>query len=250
MKKILMSFLALCTSFLIGFSGTNFVFAEESLNRNYTFDQIYAMDMDEFNDLRDKCNVFGPYHGRLRFYFYDDEKAKSFDISDSFNISDVEGFSEMLGIPSKYIDHINYYELTDPYVGHYDSELNEVEEGIEFYQEFRFFLRSEYSGRDDESQKIMNTIYIMLVLNPDIYAATEDVLCYYDPVYGDIDLNGTVDLVDAILLHKAIAGSFDFYGPASLNADCNGDKIVDSSDAICLFRFLLRLVDSLPEVQK
>lgn len=250
MKKILMSFLALCTSFLIGVSGTNFVFAEESLNRNYTFDQIYAMDMDEFNDLRDKCNVFGPYHGRIRFYFYDDEKAKSFDISDSFNISDIEGFSEMLGIPSKYIDCISRDELVDPYVGFFDSELNEVEDGIEFYHEFDLLLRSEYYGFDDASQKLIATMYIMLALNPDIYAATEDVICTDEPLFGDIDLNGKIDLSDAVLLHQAAAGSVALSETAKANADCNSDNTVDSSDAVCLFRFLLRLVDSLPEVQK
>ena len=66
-------------------------------------------------------------------------------------------------------------------------------------------------------------------------------------LYGDVNLDGRVDITDAVLLNKAVAGQVKLNAQASKNADCNGDDGLDSSDATSLLRFLTHIIDSLPE---
>ncbi len=65
-------------------------------------------------------------------------------------------------------------------------------------------------------------------------------------LYGDINLDGRVDITDAVLLNKATAGAVDLNTQARSNADCNGDGNTDSADAVVLMKFLVNLVNSLP----
>ena len=64
--------------------------------------------------------------------------------------------------------------------------------------------------------------------------------------YGDVNLDGDVDLADAVLLNKAVAGSVTLNQQAGMNADCNGDGKRTVDDSMVLLRFLVHLVDSLP----
>ena len=66
-------------------------------------------------------------------------------------------------------------------------------------------------------------------------------------LYGDVNLDGRVDITDAVQLNKAVAGQVKLNAQASKNADCNGDDGLDSSDATSLLRFLTHIIDSLPE---
>ena len=66
---------------------------------------------------------------------------------------------------------------------------------------------------------------------------------------GDTNLDGRVDITDAVLLNKKVAGAVTFNEQANKNADCydqNGE--VTQDDAISLLKFLVHLVKSLPEV--
>lgn len=66
-------------------------------------------------------------------------------------------------------------------------------------------------------------------------------------LYGDVTLDGRVDITDAVLLNKATAGQVELNVQAKGNADCNADGQTDSNDAICLLRFLVHIINTLPE---
>ena len=64
--------------------------------------------------------------------------------------------------------------------------------------------------------------------------------------YGDVNLDGDVDLADAVLLNKAVAGSVTLNQQAALNADCNNDGKRSADDSMVLLKFLVHLVNDLP----
>lgn len=66
-------------------------------------------------------------------------------------------------------------------------------------------------------------------------------------VLGDVNLDGRVDITDAVLLNKACAGAVSLDSMAKKNADCDCDGEVGSNDAISLMRFLVHLINILPE---
>lgn len=68
-------------------------------------------------------------------------------------------------------------------------------------------------------------------------------------LYGDTNLDGRVDIADAVLLNKAVAGAVKLSDQAFLNADCNTDNELSSNDAIILLKFLVFLVKSLPSAE-
>ena len=81
--------------------------------------------------------------------------------------------------------------------------------------------------------------------NGEVYEITGPMV--YIGKKGDANLDGRVDITDAVQLNKAVAGQVKLNAQASKNADCNGDDGLDSSDATSLLRFLTHIIDSLPE---
>ena len=65
-------------------------------------------------------------------------------------------------------------------------------------------------------------------------------------LYGDLNLDGRVDITDAVLLNKACAGAVMLDDAAKKNADCNGDSEVGSDDAVVMMQFLVHIVNKLP----
>ena len=65
-------------------------------------------------------------------------------------------------------------------------------------------------------------------------------------LYGDINLDGRVDITDAVLLNKATAGAVKLGDGAAKNADCDGDDVLSTNDAVTLLKFLVHLVSTLP----
>lgn len=65
-------------------------------------------------------------------------------------------------------------------------------------------------------------------------------------IYGDINLDGRVDITDAVLLNKYCSGSVSLNKDAAKNADCDGDKEISNRDAISLLKFLVQLIPALP----
>ena len=66
-------------------------------------------------------------------------------------------------------------------------------------------------------------------------------------LYGDVNLDGRIDVVDAVLLNKAASGSITLNPQALKNADCNADGELGTDDALVLLRFMVHLITSLPE---
>ena len=66
-------------------------------------------------------------------------------------------------------------------------------------------------------------------------------------LYGDINMDGKVALVDAVMLNKAVADVVTLDKQARANADCNADGEVNGNDSITLLRFLVQLIDVLPD---
>ncbi|WP_298482781.1 glycoside hydrolase family 44 protein [uncultured Ruminococcus sp.] len=68
-------------------------------------------------------------------------------------------------------------------------------------------------------------------------------------LYGDVTLDGRVDITDAVLLNKAAAGQVTFNEQAQVNADCDGNGELSNNDALVLLKFLVHLVQSLPSAE-
>ena len=67
-----------------------------------------------------------------------------------------------------------------------------------------------------------------------------------DVLYGDVNVDGKVSLVDAVMLNKAVADVVTLGDAARANADCNVDKKINGTDAIILLQFLSHIIDELP----
>lgn len=67
-------------------------------------------------------------------------------------------------------------------------------------------------------------------------------------LYGDVNLDGRVDITDAVLLNKATAGVVTLNDTARQNADCDADGMTDTNDATVLLRFLVQIINNLPEM--
>ncbi len=79
-----------------------------------------------------------------------------------------------------------------------------------------------------------------------ILAATEPAVEEEEIVYGDITLDGTIDLSDVVYLVKGLTGQIDMNETSSQAADCNSDGVVSTTDAIVLIRYTAGLIPSLP----
>lgn len=66
-------------------------------------------------------------------------------------------------------------------------------------------------------------------------------------ILGDVNLDGIVDLKDAVLLNKAANGTVALNDAQLQNADCNADTEVSAQDAVSLMRFLVHNISTLPD---
>ena len=65
-------------------------------------------------------------------------------------------------------------------------------------------------------------------------------------LYGDVNLDGTINMADVILLNKYTVSVVDLVPIALANADVYYDSYVDGNDAMTLLRFQVQLIDTLP----
>ena len=65
-------------------------------------------------------------------------------------------------------------------------------------------------------------------------------------LYGDVNVDGRVDITDAVLLNKAVAGAVALDDTAKRNADCDGSNEVGANDAVVLLKFLVHIINSIP----
>ena len=66
------------------------------------------------------------------------------------------------------------------------------------------------------------------------------------PSYGDVNLDGKVDIVDAIFLNKYLATLIQFSDAQIANADCCQDGVLNDQDTTALMQFIILLIDDLP----
>ncbi|MGN1403346.1 MAG: dockerin type I repeat-containing protein [Ruminococcus sp.] len=65
-------------------------------------------------------------------------------------------------------------------------------------------------------------------------------------LYGDTNLDGRIDITDAVLLNKAASNSVKLNPSQLTNADCNGDGSISVDDSLALLRYLVHLEAALP----
>ena len=66
------------------------------------------------------------------------------------------------------------------------------------------------------------------------------------PFYGDVNLDGKVDILDAVYLNKYLATLVQFSDVQIENADCYQDGILNDQDTTALMQFIILLIDNLP----
>ena len=64
--------------------------------------------------------------------------------------------------------------------------------------------------------------------------------------YRDVNLDGKVDIVDAIFLNKYLATLIQFSDAQVANADCCQDGVLNDQDTTALMQFIILLIDDLP----
>ena len=65
-------------------------------------------------------------------------------------------------------------------------------------------------------------------------------------LYGDVNMNGTVDLIDAITINKHLANIVQLSDAQEANADCYQDGTIDDKDANALMGYVILLIERLP----
>ena len=66
------------------------------------------------------------------------------------------------------------------------------------------------------------------------------------PFYGDVNLDGKVDILDAVFLNKYLATLVQFSDVQIANADCYQDGVLNAQDTTALMQFIILLIDNLP----
>ena len=128
------------------------------------------------------------------------------------------------------------------------------------------------SGNYDESTKkltlpsnwVQGNCYLLVlesrIIKPDemVSSATEEYVVLHSDgtweqyegdatvLYGDVNLDGNVDISDAVLLNKAAAGMVTLNNQAAKNADCNDNGELGADDAVVLLQFLVHIANTLP----
>ena len=128
------------------------------------------------------------------------------------------------------------------------------------------------NGNYDESTKkltlpsnwVQGNCYLLVlesrIIKPDemVSSATEEYVILHSDgtweqyegdaavLYGDVNLDGNVDISDAVLLNKAAAGMVTLNNQAAKNADCNDNGELGADDAVVLLQFLVHIANTLP----
>ncbi len=135
----------------------------------------------------------------------------------------------MLGEPYQYIGIGVYYlpEDTNHYYMYWDMLLISSQEPLEG------------ARYPDSSTATSETAAATTVTT----TQTEPVL---PRIVGDVNLDGLVDMSDAVLLQKIIMGQVHVNDAQQQNKDCYADGVLDNRDVVVLLQFLVHLFPSLP----
>ena len=65
-------------------------------------------------------------------------------------------------------------------------------------------------------------------------------------LYGDVNLDGTVDIMDVIKLNKYLLGGGSLDNRAKVNADVDINKTIDSTDSLNILKYVVEIQKTLP----
>ncbi|MGN0584466.1 MAG: dockerin type I repeat-containing protein, partial [Ruminococcus sp.] len=65
-------------------------------------------------------------------------------------------------------------------------------------------------------------------------------------IYGDVNLDDVVSMLDVIYLNKYVANIINFNPSQMKNAECVIDGQINSSDSQALLKFMVNNIESLP----
>ncbi len=66
------------------------------------------------------------------------------------------------------------------------------------------------------------------------------------PDYGDVDCNGTVDILDVIVLNRNLLGESKLSEQGQLNADVNEDGKPGADDSLGILKYVVKVINELP----
>lgn len=180
--------------------------------------------------------------------FSDCENLTSIIISDSVTTIDDSSFYGCSNLTSVMIpksvtsigdcvvssDRLN--GLTDVYYEGTEDEWNQISIKSNISPDITIHYNSEP----------ITTTTTVTTSSPSTTTTTTTTKPVYDNIYGDINLDGVVDLTDAIMLNKQVAGVIMFTSVQQKNADCYRDGSIDDKDTTALMQFVISLIDTLP----
>jgi hypothetical protein len=67
-----------------------------------------------------------------------------------------------------------------------------------------------------------------------------------DVLYGDVNSDGTVNIMDVIVLNKYLMDTYEISEAGQLNADVDGDGTPTASDSLNIMRYIVKLINTLP----
>ncbi|MCR4644570.1 MAG: glycoside hydrolase family 9 protein [Oscillospiraceae bacterium] len=67
-----------------------------------------------------------------------------------------------------------------------------------------------------------------------------------DKVYGDVDCNGKVDIIDVITLNKNLMVGEQLKPQGKINADVDDNSIVDEIDSLNILKYVVEILESFP----
>lgn len=127
--------------------------------------------------------------------------------------------------------------------GEYDMTLGKIRlpEGWEKDTCYLLMLEGYESNADGSKISFMRQEYVVL---------QEDGTweSYVSTLYGDVNLDGRVDITDAVMLNKAVAGVVRLTNQAVQNGDCNANSELGVDDAMTLLKFLVKIETTLPVI--
>jgi hypothetical protein len=78
------------------------------------------------------------------------------------------------------------------------------------------------------------------------FNSTGPVLTEDDQLYGDVNSDNTVNILDVVTLNKVLIGKYELSDVQSSAADVNLNGTPDASDAVTIMKYVVKLISKLP----
>ncbi len=125
-------------------------------------------------------------------------------------------------------------------LGHYDPKTIYCYKGSSFAQEYEAYA-DYWSDFPAIIQDGNSVVCLEDVVEDDIKIESNNAI-----LTGDLNMDGNVNLMDAIHLNKYTAKIVDLSDTQRAAADCDGDGLVNDADVTTLMEFLILQIPSLP----